>query len=64
MKFRVDQDRCVGCRTCESICEDVFKINDDGFAEVIVDEVADDVKDAAIEAMEGCPTGAIEKEEN
>ncbi len=60
MKFKVDENSCIGCGACEAICEEVFKINDEGFAtatdEVITDE---ETKQNATEAMEGCPTSAI-----
>lgn len=63
MKFKVDQDKCIGCGACQAICEDVFEINDDGFAEAKKDEIKDEkIKEAAIDAMEGCPTGAIEED--
>ena len=37
----------------------------DGVAKVVVDEISEEVKDDAIDAMEGCPVAAIveEKEE-
>ncbi len=60
MKFKVDKDKCIGCGACQAICEDVFKIGDDGFAEAIKEEVTDKkIKEEAIDAMEGCPTDAI-----
>ncbi len=60
MKFKVDKDVCIGCGACASICDEVFEIKDDGYAEAIDKEITDDeVKENAISAMEGCPTGAI-----
>ena len=60
MKFKVDKDLCIGCGACASICDEVFEIKDDGYAEAIDKEITDDeVKENAISAMEGCPTGAI-----
>ena len=35
MNLKVNQDKCIGCGQCVSICEDVFNFNDDGLAEVI-----------------------------
>ena len=64
MAFRIN-DECIGCGACAAICEDVFEIGDDGYAESKDIEVEDNRKEDAISAMEGCPTGAIsEKEEN
>ena len=60
MKFKVDEDKCIGCGACCAICPDVFEINDEGFAECIISEVTDEnMKEETVNAMEGCPTGAI-----
>lgn len=65
MKFKVDKDVCIGCGACASICEEVFEIKDDGYAEA-KDEIVEneEVKDNAISAMESCPTSAISKVED
>lgn len=62
MKVKVNADACIGCGACAAICDSVFEINDEGLSEVIVDTVNDEDKDACIEAIESCPTGAIEEE--
>lgn len=63
MKFKVDQDKCIGCGACAAICDDVFEINDDGYAEAKDEEIVDEeAKENAISAMEGCPTDAITNE--
>ena len=60
MKFIVDEDACIGCGACAAICEEVFEITDDGYAVAKDEKITnDEVKDLAIEAMEGCPTEAI-----
>ena len=64
MKLKVNKDLCIGCGACQAVCPEVFEIEDDGFAGVIVDEVKDELKEDAIDAKEGCPTGAIEEVEN
>lgn len=61
MKATVSED-CIGCGLCESTCDDVFKIGDEGTAEVVVDEVPADDEDAVNEAVENCPVGAITAE--
>ena len=30
MKYQVDQDLCIGCGMCESLCPDVLRINEEG----------------------------------
>jgi ferredoxin len=66
MKFKVNEDACICCGACQAICEEVFEINDEGFAEAKDVEVTDEeIKENAIDAMEGCPTSAIsEKKED
>ena len=33
MKAYVDQDTCIGCGLCASVCPEVFEMNDEGKAE-------------------------------
>ncbi|MDO4963036.1 MAG: ferredoxin [bacterium] len=61
MKLKVEKDRCIGCGACQAVCPEVFEIEDDGLAGVIVDEVKEDNLEDAIDAKEGCPTSAIEE---
>ncbi len=61
MKVKVNQDSCIGCGACAAICEDVFEIGDAGLSEVKVDTVPEDKVDSAREAIESCPTAAIEE---
>ncbi|KYH28428.1 MULTISPECIES: ferredoxin [Clostridium] len=63
MKAFVDQDTCIGCGLCPSICPDVFDMGDDGKAHTIVDEVPGDAEDCAVEAQESCPVSAIKVED-
>lgn len=44
---------------CTTLCPDVFEINDDGYAQVLVPEVPAGQEDAAREAIECCPEQAI-----
>ena len=62
MKANVNKDACIGCGACTCSCPDVFELSDEGFAVAKVAEVPEEAKDAAIEAKEGCPTGAISVE--
>ena len=55
----VDQETCIGCGLCPSICEAVFELKDDGKAHVIVDEVPRDNEDEAKDAESSCPVSAI-----
>lgn len=61
MKLIVDKDKCISCGQCVYICEEVFGF-DDGQATAIQSPVLDENIEKANEAMESCPTGAIEEE--
>ena len=61
MKFKVDKDLCIGCGACQANCDKVFRIDDDGLATTIVDEVPEEIIEDAIDAKEGCPVDAIEE---
>jgi ferredoxin len=63
MKVFVDQDLCISCWLCISICEDVFSWNEDDKAEAIDDEIPEDLVEDVEEAVESCPTEAIKYQE-
>lgn len=64
MKFKVDKDACICCGTCEAICDEVFKISDEGYAIATEEKITDNkIKEKAICALEGCPTDAIHEDE-
>ena len=48
MKASIDRDGCISCGLCASTCPEVFRMADDGLAEVYVDEVPEDVEDMAV----------------
>jgi ferredoxin len=59
VKLYVDQDLCISCGACVGICPEVYDWNDDEKAEVIVDEIPEDLEEEAKEGQEACPTEAI-----
>jgi ferredoxin len=59
MKASIDRDGCIACGLCPSICPEVFRMADDGLAEVYIDEVPTDVEATAKEAEESCPVSVI-----
>ncbi len=61
MKLKVNKDLCIGCGACQATCPEVFQFKNDEYASVIVDEIKEELIDDAMDAMDGCPTGAIEK---
>lgn len=59
MKVTVDQDLCISCGLCISICEEVFFWNDDEKAEAIAEDYPEELQDEVETAIENCPTEAI-----
>ncbi len=62
MKVKVNNEACIGCAACASVCPDVFEINDDGLSQVKAAEVPEGKEQEVKDAKDTCPTGAIETE--
>jgi len=67
-KIVVDPERCIRCGACVSICDEVFDFSDEGYAiskdeNNILDEMDENIKVDALDALEGCPTSAIKEVE-
>ena len=64
MKPKVD-DSCIGCGTCDALCQSVFKVEDVGGKMMAVVQEADyETEKAKIdEAIGACPTQSISWEE-
>ncbi|KKR21412.1 MAG: hypothetical protein UT50_C0008G0012 [Candidatus Moranbacteria bacterium GW2011_GWA2_39_41] len=58
LKAIVNDDLCIGCGTCESLCSSVFKI-EDGKSKVISQECGDC---NCQEVADSCPVSAISVE--
>jgi len=54
-----DRDTCVGCGLCESVCPNVFEIDNDSIAEVITDVILPENEACTIEAQDQFPVSAI-----
>ena len=59
MTFFVN-DNCIGCGLCNSLCPEVF-LMEDAHAAAIDTPVPDRYEDAAEEARRSCPVDAIER---
>ena len=59
MKAAIDRDGCIGCGVCEDTCPEVFRMADDGLAEVYVDSVPTDAEETALNAQDECPVSVI-----
>jgi ferredoxin len=62
MNVSVDKDICIGCAVCESICPDVFEMQDT-VAVVKVAVVPESMKGPISQAAESCPVTAISIQE-
>jgi ferredoxin len=56
--LKVDQDKCIGCGLCASTSPENFAMNANGKSEALKNEA----DDAAKEAANNCPVGAITAE--
>ena len=54
----VNEETCIGCGTCESICPAVFKL-DGGGKDQVQQADYDANKEAIQEAIDSCPVAAI-----
>ncbi len=61
-KVKIIEENGIACGLCEALCDKVFKVED--IATVIVDHIADDLIEDVKNAIESCPTEAIEWEKN
>jgi len=53
----VDQDSCISCNLCADTVSEVFRMNDEGLAEVHDPQGASE--EEIQEAMDACPTACI-----
>ena len=58
MKVEVT-DTCIGCGACTAIASNLFERPDQGTAKAVVEKVEEKDVEDVIDAMEGCPVGAI-----
>lgn len=62
MKAYLDRSGCISCGLCTQTCPEVFRMADDGIAEVYQEEVPPEAEDTAVEAQENCPVSVIKVE--
>ncbi len=62
MKAMLDRSGCIGCGLCADTCPEVFRMADDDLAEVIREDVPEDLEDKAEEARDNCPVSVISLE--
>lgn len=63
MKASIDRPNCISCEVCVETCPEVFRMADDGYAEVYVDPIPAEVEEKALIAEADCPASVISIEE-
>lgn len=63
MKVKVVEDLCIGCGICEGIAPEVFSLETEPYAVVLLDPVPEEFHATTREAAEACPEAAIVIEE-
>lgn len=58
MKAIIDRSGCISCGLCAETCPDVFRMAEDGLAEVY-GEITEGNEDSAKTAADGCPVDVI-----
>lgn len=62
MKIKIDEEKCINCGSCSSVCPDVFEMSDENKIQIKAGKEESD--DSCVqEAIDICPVQAIEKEE-
>ncbi|MPM16966.1 Ferredoxin [bioreactor metagenome] len=59
MKATLDRSGCIACGFCAAACPEVFRMADDGIAEVYGESVPADAEESAVDAQNGCPVSVI-----
>jgi len=65
MKIKINQEECIGCGSCSTVCPDVFDLNDENKA-IIKDTGSDQGEsdnECVKEAVDVCPVDVIKIEE-
>ena len=63
MKVKVNRDACIGCGACAAISPEAFEIEAAAPRTEDTRDVKDDTFDDVKDAIDSCPTGAIEEDE-
>jgi ferredoxin len=59
MRLVIDYKKCLKSGQCSYLHAELIKADQDGTPRVIVDKIGDDLREAAEDAVDLCPSGAI-----
>lgn len=60
MEVDVDPELCIACGDCIDICPEVFDWDEEGLSHAVTEVVPPALEDVCQEAVEACPTEAIQ----
>lgn len=63
MRVRVDAELCKGHGQCEDACPEVFRVEDDALAHVLIEEPPQELRLKVEDAVRRCPEQAISLDE-
>lgn len=58
-KILVNEEKCIGCALCTTICPDIFKMQANGKAQAVNQE--GDSEENIKKALNSCPVSAIQR---
>jgi len=58
-KVWIDRELCVGDAVCVSFCPEVFELDDEGKAKVLVEVIDESLYDCVKDAIEACTAACI-----
>ena len=62
LKIFIENDACISCGLCVSMCSDVFKIGESGKSELKTDKF-DNLESEIKQCADACPVNAIKIQE-
>ena len=62
MIAHLDRENCIGCGLCANTCPEVFRMAEDGYAEVIREQVPKEARRSVVAARDECPVSVISVE--
>ncbi len=64
MRIKVDFDLCQGHANCMGEAPEVFRVDDNGYLEVLQEQPSEELREKVEMAVTYCPTGALSLEES
>lgn len=62
-KYKINQDKCLGCGACTATCPNTFELSDSGKAKTVSEDGTCNDEDCNM-CKEVCPVGAISEIED